>query len=485
MTAPRPDGELLAAFAGHADQAAFAELVERHGPMVLRVAEAILRDRHGAEDVAQATFLVLARKAAGLRQSESVAPWLHRVAWRLAVDELRRRQRRQAREEENVRMNTPASPADLSAVHEELGALPDRYRNPLVVCYLEGEPQDSAARRLGLSAEALRKRLERGRELLRQKLVRRGGAVGSAGALTVLLSAESGAATLPATFVASTVGAATGTAAVPASVAVLTKGALNMIFWSQIKLVAVVVATTVVLTSTGVVVGQKVANNPGPANPGVDARLLLVEAQKRMKDQRLFEAIPLFEQAWANAQDDGLRAEILYWLGEAHQRAGNGDEAIRCWKELTWQYPSSTWAKFGRGKLAQAVPPVAENAGSTPVAATAPVPAATGNPGNVFKPIDQTQSGTYGDGKWGYHYVVVADGPQKGYRQGFLKYDGRDLLNPPSGDYIVTPWGWMQWQDRQPAAGNWLPVAEKPATGKQLPDPATHPEIISRPPPSP
>lgn len=222
MTAPRPDGELLTAFTGQADQAAFAELVERHGPMVVRVAEAILRDRHGAEDVAQAAFLVLAQKAAGLRKSETIAPWLHRVSWRLAIDELRRRQSRQRREEDNVRMNTPASAADLSAVHEELGGLPDRYRSALVLCYLDGEPQESAARRLGLSAEALRKRLERARELLRKKLVRRGVVVGSAGALTALLTAESSAAPLPATFVAATVKAATG-GAVPATVATMIK----------------------------------------------------------------------------------------------------------------------------------------------------------------------------------------------------------------------------------------------------------------------
>lgn len=209
MNPPRSDGELLTAFTGRADQTAFAALVERHGPMVVRAAEAILRDRHGAEDVAQAAFLVLAQKAAGLRKSETVAPWLHRVAWRLAIDELRRRQSRQRREEENVRMNTPASPADLAAIHEELGGLPDRYRSALVLCYLEGEPPEAAARHLGLRAAALRKRLERARELLRKKLVRRGVAVG---ALSAVLAAEAGAATLPVGFVATTVQAATSLA---------------------------------------------------------------------------------------------------------------------------------------------------------------------------------------------------------------------------------------------------------------------------------
>jgi hypothetical protein len=105
----------------------------------------------------------------------------------------------------------------------------------------------------------------------------------------------------------------------------------------------------------------------------------------------------------------------------------------------------------------------------------APRPTAGGDPGRVFKPIDTTKPGYYADGLWSYAYEL----PAAGSRQGTLKYDGRDLLNPQPGDYILTPWGWMQWREK----GNWLPVAEKPATGKQLPDPATHPEIISRPPP--
>ncbi len=107
-----------------------------------------------------------------------------------------------------------------------------------------------------------------------------------------------------------------------------------------------------------------------------------------------------------------------------------------------------------------------------------------GDPGKVFKAIDTTQSGTYGDGKWSYHYIVVTDGLQKGYRQGFLRYGSADLMDPEPGAYILTPWGWMQWQDR-PTRGNWLPVTEKPAKGKQLPDPAVDPSTVSRPPPAP
>jgi hypothetical protein len=89
-------------------------------------------------------------------------------------------------------------------------------------------------------------------------------------------------------------------------------------------------------------------------------------------------------------------------------------------------------------------------------------PAVGGETIKVFKPIDTAVPGTYGDGKWSYSYEVAGAA-----RQGFLKYDGRDLPDPPPGDYLLTPWGWMQWQEK----GNWFPVAEKPAKGNQLPDP--------------
>jgi hypothetical protein len=97
--------------------------------------------------------------------------------------------------------------------------------------------------------------------------------------------------------------------------------------------------------------------------------------------------------------------------------------------------------------------------------------------------IDQTKPGMYAEGKWSYQFVP--DETQKGNHQGFLKYDNQPLVKPQPNDHIATPWGWMQWQEREGTAGNWLPVAQKPKTGHQLPDPATHPEVISRPPSAP
>lgn len=256
------DGQLLAAFNERGDQAAFASVVQRHGAMVLQTARNVMRDHHTAEDVAQAVFLVLARKAGGLSASPTVAPWLYRVAHDLAVNAVRRRQRQTTHEREFA-LNLPSenNPPPLTAdqrsqLSEQLRALPERYRAPLVLCYLEGQKPERAAALLGLEPPALRKRLERGRDQLRQRLGRAGWAT-STGALASCLSAESGAAVLPATFVASTVKAASGDA-VSTSVAVLslTKEAMRMLFMCKVKTVSLTTAAAAVLAVAAIGIAQ-------------------------------------------------------------------------------------------------------------------------------------------------------------------------------------------------------------------------------------
>jgi RNA polymerase sigma factor (sigma-70 family) len=178
---PASDRDLLAAYAG-GDQAAFAELVRRHGAMVRGVGRRILGDAHAAEDVGQATFLVLARKAPGRAWDESVGGWLHGVAYRLALKarasirrpipaaEARRPPTEPAAEMESRELRT--------LLDAELRDLPARYRGPLVLCYLEGRTRDEAARQLGVTVAAVKGRLERGRDLLRDRLTRRGCCLG-------------------------------------------------------------------------------------------------------------------------------------------------------------------------------------------------------------------------------------------------------------------------------------------------------------------
>jgi RNA polymerase sigma factor (sigma-70 family) len=186
-----PDGQLLERFTAHRDEAAFAGLVRRHGPMVLGVCRSVLRHEQDAEDAFQATFLVLARKAGSIRQKGSVAGWLYEVAYRVALKAHAGCIRRRAHERRASEM-APADPTldmtlrDLQRVlHEELRELPDRYRVPLVLCYLEGLSHEEAARQLGWTKGALRGRLDRGREHVRRRLTRRGvtlsAALGAAG----------------------------------------------------------------------------------------------------------------------------------------------------------------------------------------------------------------------------------------------------------------------------------------------------------------
>jgi RNA polymerase sigma factor (sigma-70 family) len=177
---------LLEHFVRRHDADAFAALVERHGPMVLRVCKRVLHDAHAAEDAFQATFLVLVRKAGTIARGEALAGWLYGVASRLALraraDAARRRAREgQAEPRAPDDPNTDTALRELSAVlDEELHRLPPHYRTPCLLCYVEGLTRDQAAEQLGWSPRTLGRRLERGRALLRQRLIRRGLTLSSA-----------------------------------------------------------------------------------------------------------------------------------------------------------------------------------------------------------------------------------------------------------------------------------------------------------------
>jgi RNA polymerase sigma factor (sigma-70 family) len=196
------DGELLARFAGERDESAFAELVRRHGGLVLGVARRQLADREQAEDVFQATFLALARQAARLGRPPSLVNWLYTVALRQARKTRLAASRRATRD---ARLTPPPPSADplaevsgrelVALIDEELARLPEAYRLPLLLCGLHGLGRDEAARRLGWTAGAVKGRLERGRELLRKRLEKRGLAVPAV--LAAALAADGASAAPP------------------------------------------------------------------------------------------------------------------------------------------------------------------------------------------------------------------------------------------------------------------------------------------------
>jgi RNA polymerase sigma factor (sigma-70 family) len=174
------DCRLLARFASQRDETAFEAVLRRHGPMVLGVCRRILRDEHVAEDAFQATFLVLARRAAAVPWRESVASWLYTVAQRIALKARIQNNRRRACETEILDMPTAEAKTEGTChdlrplLDEELGRLPQKYREPIVLCYLEGKTYDEAARQIGCPAGTVSGRLARARDLLRSRLSRRG-----------------------------------------------------------------------------------------------------------------------------------------------------------------------------------------------------------------------------------------------------------------------------------------------------------------------
>ncbi len=173
----------------------------RFGPMVRGVCRALLDDPHDADDAFQATFLVLVKKAGAIRDQALVGNWLygvaHRVAVRARVDSARTttagRHRRGLRRAGSERRRAPDRDAELRPLlHEEVARLPSKYREPVVLCYLQGQTHEEAARSLGWPVGTVKGRLSRARRLLRDRLVRRG-VTPTAGVLAAALAREAGA----------------------------------------------------------------------------------------------------------------------------------------------------------------------------------------------------------------------------------------------------------------------------------------------------
>ena len=287
------DGELLERFAtrgGDAAGAAFAALVERHGPMVLRACRSILRDPHDAQDAFQATFLLLARRAGSLWVRDSLAPWLHSVACRSASGARAAEGRRRALERRAAgrasRSAVEPSRDDLGpALHEEIERLPERLKAPVVLCYLEGLTHDQAADHLACPVGTVRSRLARGRERLRRGLVRRGFAPPS--------STEPGSPTphsMPASLANLTVQAArlasdgSTVGLVARWLIFLSEGVLKPMMIHPLKSAAVILlASGAIAAGLGATSGQepKPPENPAPA----------ASPRDRSADDKRFEAI--------------------------------------------------------------------------------------------------------------------------------------------------------------------------------------------------
>jgi RNA polymerase sigma factor (sigma-70 family) len=276
------DRELLERFLTAEDEAAFTLLVERHGPMILGLCRRLLRDRHEADDACQATFLVLARKARSVRKQESLASWLHGVAYRVSIS-LRRQRARRVRRERSACKTAVQEPDDgltwrelRPVLDEELQRLPERYRAPLILCYLEGKTRDEAAQELGAKPAALHGLLDRGRKLLRDRLTKRGLTLSAVLFTTALTDIAARAALAPGLVVTSAQaalallrGATIGEGLVGPHILSLVKEASKTMFMTKLKIGAALVVAASILT--GIVGGSLnsigFAQDAKPAQP--------------------------------------------------------------------------------------------------------------------------------------------------------------------------------------------------------------------------
>jgi RNA polymerase sigma factor (sigma-70 family) len=258
------DGELLGRFIERHDEMAFAVLVNRHGPMVWGVCRRLLH-QHDAEDAFQATFLVLARKAASIRSKEMVGNWLYGVAHQTALHARRTAARRRTREVQVTTMPDfeavgPDPWADIQPLlDEELSRLPDIYREVIVLCDLEGRTRKEVAGHLGVPEGTVAARVARARARLAKRLAQRGVAL-SGGVLAAVLAQQAASAGVPKSVVVSTIKAASllaaakaaATGAISVKVAALTKGVMKAMLFNKLKLMMAVFLASVFIGGVGV-----------------------------------------------------------------------------------------------------------------------------------------------------------------------------------------------------------------------------------------
>jgi len=314
------DAQILERFVAYGEEAAFRILMQRHGPMVLATCRRILHDAHAAEDAFQATFVVLARKAGSVREKTALGSWLYRVAYHIAVNERARAAKQRVREREVAEMSTGNEAPEIldgelrRVMDEELNLLPEKYRAPLVLCLLEGKTHEEAARELRWPTGSMSRRLDRAKQLLEARLVRRGVALSGA-ALVQTVAVEAAPAAVPPMLMNATaramvaLTAAQGTAAslVSARVAVMADGALRFLAPVKLKTVAAILLMMLGLASVGAAAFWQA--RPGlPASAPADTR-----AQGAMVDVPANASIKLFLMA-GQANMEGvspLRPEAL------------------------------------------------------------------------------------------------------------------------------------------------------------------------------
>lgn len=355
------DGQLLEDYICRHDEAAFAALVRRHGPMVWGVCRRVLSYHHDAEDAFQATFLALVRKAGSIASRELLANWLYGVAHRTALKARATSAKRKGRERQVTEMPELAVTRhdpwrDLHPLlDEELSRLPDQYRGVIVLCDLEGKTRKEVAVELGCPEGTVASRLVRARVMLAKRLTRRGAAF-SGGALAAALAEQAASAGVPDSVVTSTIKAASmyaagqAAGAVSAKVALLTEGVLKPMLFTKLKVVTVLLGVASLSGTAGVIwhsqaavppVVQQAREKPKPGGE-VEAKekqnavvsLQVAEAALRQAEAVVAQADADLVQAKAKlqvAENSLKRAQATYKVAKGHvlKPSRDGEDANR------------------------------------------------------------------------------------------------------------------------------------------------------------
>jgi RNA polymerase sigma factor (sigma-70 family) len=332
------DRDLLRQFVEEKREAAFEKVVSRYAPMVLGVCRRILQDSHAADDVFQAVFLVVAKKASSLLKQESIARWLYRVTVNTALDAkssmLTRAKYHQKMEEINEMQSEERPTAETgSVIDEEIDRLPKKYRSVIILCCLEGLSYETASKQLGLSFATLKMRLKRGRELLRTRLIRQGITVTPA-ALAFLTENTSAAvsnelmkSTIQTAMSYSSGSLATGF--VPSQVIALAQGSIRALLWQKLMIAGMVmlilVGSGVAWTFLSLKEKETVAL---PTSESKSATILRIENKAASTPQeKISEIQKSLNEALIRAVKDGKIEEIRDLLtkgADIHVRANKG-----------------------------------------------------------------------------------------------------------------------------------------------------------------
>ena len=340
------DAQLLEQFAAHRDEGAFEVLVCRHGPMIFGVCRRILGNSHDAEDAFQATFLVLARKAASIARRELVAGWLYAVARQTAKKARALKARKQTHERQVAHMiepeMVPHDPWDdrLQLFDEELSRLPDRYRLPIILCELEGKTHQEAARHLGWPIGTVSGRLSRARTILGERLSRRDRSLSGA-SLAALCVRGSSPASLPTSLIAATVEAAGAfvaktfaTGVISAQVTTLAEVMMRVL---MLKKLAILVLCLTIGLGGGLTTSFALQSSPPPAEQDRAPRADGATAPEPSAEQDRKQARTALDRAIKDVDaivDLTQRCWILNDIARAQARAGLWDDLTKTQQKL-------------------------------------------------------------------------------------------------------------------------------------------------------